>query len=457
MKFSLIRTVLIVLVAAMLLVKLVPVQGQKASSHVVISQLFAGGGNTGAPYHSDYVELLNTGNVAQDLTGWSIQYMCGTSLTCQWMVAAVLPSISLAPGQYFLIQEFTGTNGTNLPTPDFVGTFNFATTAGTVMLANNSTQGGGAGIIDSIGYGSPTSYPYIHPEGTPLGPLSATTAALRKINGCQDTDDNATDFTLGTPGPRNSVSAFNMCSLPPNPYHIGIYNGGEFYLSSDNQTVLQHNWFGPGAPWTIVTGDWNGNGVDSIGIVNNNEFYIANDNATPAQHAWFGPGAPWTMIWGDWDGDGVSSVGIVNNNEFYLSNDNTNVAQHLYFGPGGSWLPLVGDWDGNGTTTVGIVNNNQFNLSNDNSTVASHFYFGPGGNWKPIISDWDGNGSDTIGIYLNNEFKLSNNNATVASHFYFGPGGSWKPIVGRWGNGSGAVPSQHTQPKPLAPTFVPKK
>jgi predicted extracellular nuclease len=38
----------------------------------------------------------------------------------------------------------------------------------------------------------------------PTGTLSNTTAALRNANGATDTDDNAADFTAGTPNPRNS-------------------------------------------------------------------------------------------------------------------------------------------------------------------------------------------------------------------------------------------------------------
>ena len=32
------------------------------------------------------------------------------------------------------------------------------------------------------------------------------------LNGCQDTDNNASDFTAGAPAPRNTASTFNVCS-----------------------------------------------------------------------------------------------------------------------------------------------------------------------------------------------------------------------------------------------------
>src|SRR6185436_772233 len=43
-------------------------------SDVVISQIYGGGGNSGAIYHNDYVELYNRGTDPVDLTGWSLQY-----------------------------------------------------------------------------------------------------------------------------------------------------------------------------------------------------------------------------------------------------------------------------------------------------------------------------------------------------------------------------------------------
>ena len=52
-----------------------------ASSDVVVSQLYAGGGNSGATYTNDFVELFNPGSTSVDLSSWTIQYAstAGTS------------------------------------------------------------------------------------------------------------------------------------------------------------------------------------------------------------------------------------------------------------------------------------------------------------------------------------------------------------------------------------------
>jgi uncharacterized protein len=46
----------------------------------------------------------------------------------------------------------------------------------------------------------------------PTALLSATTAALRKDDGCTDTDNNRTDFTAGAPAPRNRASPSHLCT-----------------------------------------------------------------------------------------------------------------------------------------------------------------------------------------------------------------------------------------------------
>jgi hypothetical protein len=41
---------------------------------VVITEVYGGGGNSGAPYTNDFIELTNNSSSPVDVTGWSIQY-----------------------------------------------------------------------------------------------------------------------------------------------------------------------------------------------------------------------------------------------------------------------------------------------------------------------------------------------------------------------------------------------
>ena len=65
-----------------------------ASPDVVVSQVYGGGGNSGATYTNDFVELYNRGTEPVDLSGWSVQYASAAGTT--YAVTAL--SGSLAPG-----------------------------------------------------------------------------------------------------------------------------------------------------------------------------------------------------------------------------------------------------------------------------------------------------------------------------------------------------------------------
>jgi hypothetical protein len=87
---------------------------------VVISQLYGGGGNAGAPFKNDFIEIFNAGVTPVDLSGWSVQYAGATGTN--WSVTN-LTSTLLLPGHYYLIQEASGgAVGASLPTPDAGGT-----------------------------------------------------------------------------------------------------------------------------------------------------------------------------------------------------------------------------------------------------------------------------------------------------------------------------------------------
>jgi predicted extracellular nuclease len=48
------------------------------SNTIVISQIYGGGGNTGAQYQNDFVELFNRGTSTVSVNGWSVGYASAT-------------------------------------------------------------------------------------------------------------------------------------------------------------------------------------------------------------------------------------------------------------------------------------------------------------------------------------------------------------------------------------------
>ena len=113
-----------------------------STNGVVISQIYGGGGNSGATLKNDFIELLNAGATPVSLNGWSVQYASATGTS--WQVTN-LSNVTLQPGQYYLVQQAAGTGGTTaLPTPDAIGTIAMSGTAGKVALVNSTTALSGA-------------------------------------------------------------------------------------------------------------------------------------------------------------------------------------------------------------------------------------------------------------------------------------------------------------------------
>ncbi|WP_316783529.1 lamin tail domain-containing protein [Pedobacter frigiditerrae] len=212
-----------------------------APVHVVISEVYGGGGNAGATYKNDFIELYNPDNVAVNLTGWSVQYTSATG-TGTWAKTDLTGSIPAK--SFYLIQSAAGTGGTvNLPTPDVIGTLALSGTTGKVILSNANVALTGANpasaaVVDKVGFG-PTATGF---EGTPTAVISNTTSVERKasatstaaslaVGGAEefdgngrDTDVNSADFVVTAPNPQNS-----LVKEPTGANHVVIsevYGGG---------------------------------------------------------------------------------------------------------------------------------------------------------------------------------------------------------------------------------------
>lgn len=206
---------------------------------IKISQIYGGGGNAGATYKNDYIELYNTGTSDVILDGtYALHY---TSATGTSYLKANLTGTILAGGYFLCRGGSSGSDGATLPTIDFdlvaaAGSWGMSSTTGKVFLTNTQTalSGGssaciapltGAGgastcpatqsaIVDMVGYGA-TANVY---EGTGRTPtLTVTNAAFRAGAGATDTDDNSADFSITTPSARNSAATTGFTN-PTNAY-----------------------------------------------------------------------------------------------------------------------------------------------------------------------------------------------------------------------------------------------
>ncbi|MHA2855711.1 5'-nucleotidase C-terminal domain-containing protein [Paenibacillus lautus] len=234
-----------------------PVKVAEASprhDQVVISQVYGGGGNSGAVYTHDFIELFNPTSSPVDLTSWKVRY---ASATGNFNNETSLTG-TIKPYAYYLIQQQSnGSVGGSLPTADAAGALNLSGSNGKVELVNAAGD-----RIDLIGYGNATLS-----EKSPTAALSNSTAAIRKEltvgqnDRGRDTDNNVADFIVMTPDPRNSASpvtpvtpgsGLGVVTANPepnawpagteitlNPPTVGASVYADVYLSSGNGSGFQ--------------------------------------------------------------------------------------------------------------------------------------------------------------------------------------------------------------------------
>lgn len=182
----------------------------ECAAELVVSQVYGGGGNAGAPLLHDFVELHNPGPTAVNLGGKALQFASAAGTT--WTVQA-LPSVAIPPGGYFLVREAAG-GGAQPPlaNPDFIPASAVAMSATSYKVALTATTAPLTGdcplaaTLDLVGYGTATC----HEGPAALPALDNVTAALRAAGGCTDRG-LAADFAAGAPAPRNALTAPAVC------------------------------------------------------------------------------------------------------------------------------------------------------------------------------------------------------------------------------------------------------
>ncbi len=197
----------LVLAAALASILLRPDSGSAApSSGVVINEVYGGGGNAGATYTNDFIELTNRSSAPVSVDGWSVQYHSG-SASGSWQVTQL--SGSIAPGAIYLVGEGQGSGGTQpLPPTQASGSISMAGASGTVAVVNSATAltcadpaACQSASVDLVGYGTAALN-----ETGPAGGASNTDSVQR--TDAADSDDNSKDFAAAapTPGAKNAGS-----------------------------------------------------------------------------------------------------------------------------------------------------------------------------------------------------------------------------------------------------------
>ncbi len=197
----------------------------QVANHLVIAEIYGGGGDQGSYWTNDYVVLYNPTNTTFDLSGWSIQYTKFNGSV--WEVTNLIGSIS-ANG-YYSIQEGGGVWGVApLPfTPNAFGNTEIDKNKGKLALLTTqipltiSNPFGNPDVVDFIGYGQGTD---AYEGSGPAQQLGLTSSLRRKDNTGNntygtngngwDTNDNAGDSYVET----------DLVTNPPLPVELSQFS-----------------------------------------------------------------------------------------------------------------------------------------------------------------------------------------------------------------------------------------
>ena len=198
-----------------------------ADPNIRISQIYSRGGEAGATYQNDYIELFNRGQTSVDISGWSlsISNFAGVPPNIQISSSGIRffnpAGIIITPGSHLLIKfGGSGADGQAITNQDInLNPVPISDTgAQIVLLGKDKTLPFGycpaapdltGNVVDYVGYGIAICY-----EGTVTLAPPPDKALLRVGSGCTDNNDNLADFSFATPNPRSRQDAVTPCGTP---------------------------------------------------------------------------------------------------------------------------------------------------------------------------------------------------------------------------------------------------
>ncbi|MEI8086415.1 MAG: C10 family peptidase [Paludibacter sp.] len=222
-----------------------------STADVIISQVYGGGGNTGATYKSDFIELFNTTNSDINISGWNLYYLGATSSITTFKYEFPTNSI-IKSGKYFALKGADGTGTQPAWNIDFDGSTTLALggTAGKLILLKSNAAFSLTAtptieeIITNVDFAD-----YV-PYGTTAVPIwgsamasntASTTAAKRKfVNGKYlYTKNIGNDFEVGTAVPHNSTMTVDVKSVMNDNIKVFAFNKTLFVSGNIFDEVIE--------------------------------------------------------------------------------------------------------------------------------------------------------------------------------------------------------------------------
>jgi hypothetical protein len=173
--------------------------------HIVISELRSRGP---AGASDEFIELFNPTDSSVNIGNWKVLRSNSAGTTNLQVI--ITAGTILTSGQHYLVANGAAGGYSGSVAADQTYTVGFTDDGGIGLLLPNNT------IVDQVGMSAGSTFK----EGTTLTPMTAAQGTAgnsykRASSGCQDTDNNAADFTLSTPSdPQNhTTSAATPCPV----------------------------------------------------------------------------------------------------------------------------------------------------------------------------------------------------------------------------------------------------
>ena len=211
-----------------------------SANGVVISEFrFRGpvGGN------DEFVELVNAGTAAVDISGWRLQG-CSSTTGAASARATVPAGIVLSPGQHYLFVNNNATGGYSgsVPGDTTYGT-GFSDGAGARITLSDTTT-----VVDGVG-GDGIGGTQCR-EGTGIAGMPTVNGdqAYERVGGTQDTDNNAADFVgpkASNPekfGPTGGDAAPSVASKTPANGAVDVPNNSNVSITFSEDVAVSGAW-----------------------------------------------------------------------------------------------------------------------------------------------------------------------------------------------------------------------
>ncbi|WP_345751746.1 SGNH/GDSL hydrolase family protein [Microbacterium rhizophilus] len=181
---------------------------------------------------------------------------------------------------------------------------------------------------------------------------------------------------------------------------IAVRRGTQYYLTDDGRTVGTRFVYGRSDDVTLV-GDWDGDGVDTLAVRRGSRYFFTNrlEGGPAERELAYGRPADQVLV-GDWDGDGVDTLAVRRGSRFYFADRLTGgrASREVAYGREADRV-YVGDWDGDRRDTPAVRRGATY-------FVTDRFAPGPAGRvlayGRPadstLVGDWDGDRRDTLGV-----------------------------------------------------------